>query len=53
MNDPAPRHGVGVVSDTRFAGKSREHVRHTEVRAFEKIQRSIHNSAIEERLTTG
>jgi RNA polymerase sigma-32 factor len=31
---------------------SRERVRQIEVRAFEKIQRSIRNSAIEERLTT-
>jgi len=33
-------------------GISRERVRQIEVRAFEKIQRSIRNSAIEERLTT-
>jgi RNA polymerase sigma-32 factor len=32
-------------------GISRERVRQIEVRAFEKIQRSIRNSAIEERLT--
>jgi RNA polymerase sigma-32 factor len=31
---------------------SRERVRQIEVRAFEKIQRSIRNSAVEERLTT-
>jgi len=33
-------------------GISRERVRQIEVRAFEKIQRSIRNSAVEERLTT-
>jgi RNA polymerase sigma-32 factor len=32
-------------------GISRERVRQIEVRAFEKIQRSIRNAAIDERLT--
>ncbi len=33
-------------------GISRERVRQIEVRAFEKIQRSIRSAAIEEKLTT-